>query len=598
MKYHNIQKHIVLILCILLLFSQICCRKQDKDFSSTQDDRHFIVAKWRYGFIDRDGNEVIEPQYSFVSRFWNGHAVVISKERYILIDVNGNTVLAPKEYKLLYGPNDGRLLVAKNKQGLFGFITLDGNIAIPFAYDAAFGFNEGRAAVKQKGKWGYIDAKGNVVVDCKYDTVFSFSESRAVVIKDRKWGYIDPDGNEVIPLSYHYASSFSEGLACISTSEKDQYYIDSNGAKVIVGSYQVIRDFHEGLAAVKHKGQDMYGFIRKDGSMAIQPQFSSVDHFSNGLCAVIAPKRETKLGKILGRDAKKQVGYIDKRGNFRITLDPESVDDVKMKIGGRTWRTFENGLAWVVTEEKQGCINTQGEWVWSHPTDTDDQIEPFMIEEQIDCDDPEKRLWAAVKSENMKVIKEVLSKQPELSNDHIHTAAETCNIDVINLLIESGADVNKHTDFGGYTPLHTLASSKKTESSNAIIALIEAGAEIEAKDHDGDTPLHGAISSMMFKGHRDYAVNIARTLLEKGASCNTKNNDGDTPLHYAVIFSLDPVMIHLLLKNGADPNTPNNEGKTPLMIMELKLSKTSKAEKVKWVKNQEIINLLKKSESK
>lgn len=56
--------------------------------------------------------------------------------------------------------------------------------------------------------------------------------------------------------------------------------------------------------------------------------------------------------------------------------------------------------------------------------------------------------------------------------------------------------------------------------------LLESGADIEAKNHVGQTPLHNALSSSRFK--------IVKLLLEYGADKNIPDNDGRTALDLAL----------------------------------------------------------------
>jgi ankyrin repeat protein len=59
--------------------------------------------------------------------------------------------------------------------------------------------------------------------------------------------------------------------------------------------------------------------------------------------------------------------------------------------------------------------------------------------------------------------------------------------------------------------------------------------DVNATDEAGDTILHHAAG----KGKRD----IVRYVIEKGANVNAKNNTGSTPLHKAIIFISDSVLM-------------------------------------------------------
>jgi len=121
---------------------------------------------------------------------------------------------------------------------------------------------------------------------------------------------------------------------------------------------------------------------------------------------------------------------------------------------------------------------------------------------------------------------------------------------VKNLLIR-GANVNAK-DKDGRTPLHHAATIGHVEIARF---LLERGANVNAKDKDGRTPLHHAATI----GH----VEIARFLLERGANVNAKGKNGNTPLHYAVRNGHVEV-VNLLLENGANPEIKGEFGDTPL----------------------------------
>ena len=117
------------------------------------------------------------------------------------------------------------------------------------------------------------------------------------------------------------------------------------------------------------------------------------------------------------------------------------------------------------------------------------------------------------------------------------------------LLIEKGADVNAKNGSGD-TPLHSISSIEITK------LLIEHGADVNAENNIGETPLHQAIYE-----------EIARLLIKNGADVNAKTKksvwnyaSGSTPLHHA----LNTEIAKVLLENGADINARNKHEKTPI----------------------------------
>lgn len=85
---------------------------------------------------------------------------------------------------------------------------------------------------------------------------------------------------------------------------------------------------------------------------------------------------------------------------------------------------------------------------------------------------------------------------------------------------------------------------------------LQNGANIEARDNDGDTPLLFAV--------RVNNADIVKLLLENHANIETKNNDDLTPLSLAVLRQ-EPGMVELLLQNHANIEARDSDGETPLI---------------------------------
>lgn len=86
-----------------------------------------------------------------------------------------------------------------------------------------------------------------------------------------------------------------------------------------------------------------------------------------------------------------------------------------------------------------------------------------------------------------------------------------------------------------------------------IQALVDAGADLEARDIDGSAPIHYAAQNQN--------VEIIRVLLESGADFTSVQKDGATALHLAALHSTPAVMTELM-DAGADVFATDLDGKT------------------------------------
>ncbi|XP_059193238.1 ankyrin-1a isoform X11 [Centropristis striata] len=175
---------------------------------------------------------------------------------------------------------------------------------------------------------------------------------------------------------------------------------------------------------------------------------------------------------------------------------------------------------------------------------------------------------------------------PQTGFTPLHIAAHYENLNVAQLLLNRGANVN-FTPKNGITPLHIAA-----RRGNVIMVrlLLDRGAQIDAKTKDELTPLHCAARN----GH----VRIIEILLDHGAPIQAKTKNGLSPIHMAAqgdhmdcvkqllqynaeidditLDHLTPLhvaahcghhrMAKVLLDKGAKPNSRALNGFTPLHI--------------------------------
>ncbi|TDA41701.1 MAG: hypothetical protein DSO07_03190 [Thermoproteota archaeon] len=125
------------------------------------------------------------------------------------------------------------------------------------------------------------------------------------------------------------------------------------------------------------------------------------------------------------------------------------------------------------------------------------------------------------------------------------------DLEKVKELLDRGADVNAKDIFGD-TPLHIAARNGHLD---IVKLLLERGADVNARNESGDTPLTAAAAN----GHLD----VVRFLVNRGADIDARNDSDCTPLHIAAIRGHLNV-VKFLVEKGADVNARDEKGETPL----------------------------------
>ena len=92
-----------------------------------------------------------------------------------------------------------------------------------------------------------------------------------------------------------------------------------------------------------------------------------------------------------------------------------------------------------------------------------------------------------------------------------------------------------------------FSALESNESVQEVSRLITAGADVNARDKDGSTPL-------MYAAQYSSDPAIIKALADAGADANARDKDGSIPLMYAAVFNTEPDVIKALLSLGTDVN--------------------------------------------
>ncbi|MBN2315392.1 MAG: ankyrin repeat domain-containing protein [Sedimentisphaerales bacterium] len=141
----------------------------------------------------------------------------------------------------------------------------------------------------------------------------------------------------------------------------------------------------------------------------------------------------------------------------------------------------------------------------------------------------------------------------------LHEAAEQGYGDVAQSLISKGADINAKSNTWHTTP---LIAAIKNGHKNVAELLIAKGADVNAKGRGEDTALH--VTAMNRSKMKD-CTDIMRQLLDKGADIEARQRHGATPLACAA-YDGNVETARFLIEHGANIEAKLNDGEaTPLL---------------------------------
>ena len=204
----------------------------------------------------------------------------------------------------------------------------------------------------------------------------------------------------------------------------------------------------------------------------------------------------------------------------------------------------------------------------------------------VNRDDPDgvSPIIHAIENENVNMVQLLVDNGADVNKKSVNgpisliVALFNTNHEIVKILIEAGADVNfvirdtvYDNTYSGFTALHAAIIEGDTEMDSVlknIQMLIDAGADVNKGNDDGETPLHTAVLAFRFNIHLNNNSNLDRViklLIENGADVNKKDNDGMTPFYHLITKYHNKRLetVKLFMENGADINAADKDGLTP-----------------------------------
>ncbi|MCX7943069.1 MAG: WG repeat-containing protein [Deltaproteobacteria bacterium] len=250
-----------------------------------------------WGFIDKEGNVVVDFKYDGVRSYSNGVAVVIKENKVGLVDYNGREILKPSfsdisdfqgeySYFVIRREIDGRISES------YGFINNKGKVVTEPRYGYVKFVYKDVAAVKKGSDSKYFLLKivgEQRLTDEIFDDINYFSEDRAVFKSGEKFGVINMSGNKIVDAIYDEIRDYRNGYAIAKIGKKFGL-LDKDGKVVLDFVYNDIVGLKNNYVTFNTRGK--YGIMElKSKNIVIEPKFDmlsllsdSFATFCNGNC--------------------------------------------------------------------------------------------------------------------------------------------------------------------------------------------------------------------------------------------------------------------------------------------------------------------------
>lgn len=317
-----------------------------------------------------------------VWRYSEGTFPIQENGKWGFVDIRGKYIIKP-QYDLVNGFLDG--VASVTKDGKTGVIRKDGSIFLPLEYDLGTHYDSAGFfifPIDQQSKWGIMKEDGTILVPAIFDKIYSFEGDYATVSYQNKWGMINREGDFFIPPLYDSPISFDDNEQAQVRLRHLVGYIKKDGSYLVEPQFwSVFPDFSEGLAACAYRPNfNEVGYINLKGEVQIPFKYLSAGPFSEGLAAV-----RVYTDSVYKHFDK--YGYIDKLENFVIapqftSAEPFSegfavvAQEYELKYGYidrkgnyliepqfNEAKSFINGLAKVRIDKKWGLLRKDGTYL-------------------------------------------------------------------------------------------------------------------------------------------------------------------------------------------------------------------------------------------
>ena len=307
----------VLIMVIIMIRNVLKQREK-----VTKNYQYFVLySQNKWGVINQDGDEVIQPSYQEM-------IVIPNKEKDVFIctyDVDENSgtyktkAINEKNEEILteYDQIEPIENIDKNnnvwyeknilkveKSGKYGLIEV-----LPLEYDEISGLDgqENSIIIKKDGKLGLVNDNGNIIIEANYKDIKilgeTYKEGYITVDENEKYGVVSATKKQILENNYDEISSVYLKEYYLVKENGKQKVINSKGETILDKGFDELKSATtNGFIFVKN---NLYGEINTSGEVTLEAKYQDLKEI----------KDSTYIAKLDNK-----YGIIDNIGNVQVEL--------------------------------------------------------------------------------------------------------------------------------------------------------------------------------------------------------------------------------------------------------------------------------------
>ena len=323
---------VIIAIAVVIMFIFIIKNVLKERKEITKDYEYFaLYAQNKWGVINQDGEEVIQPSY---------------QEMIVIPDKTKDVFICTYNVNEETGTYQTKAINSKNEEILTGYDQIEALDNMD--ENSNVWYEENVLRVEKDGKYGLIDLLGKELLPVEYDeiTVLEGIENSIIIKKDNKIGLVNDTGSIIIECNYkeikNLGSTYKDGYITVDDNGKygvisatkrqildnkyeeikqialkEYYVVKEDGKTKLINSKgeSIIEDGFDDIKSATTNGviftkNNLYGEMSTTGEITLETQYQDLKEANDGI--YIAKQND-------------KYGIIDNMGNIQISYEYQGI---------------------------------------------------------------------------------------------------------------------------------------------------------------------------------------------------------------------------------------------------------------------------------